>query len=124
MSRSDERLSLKLVPEVPSSEYSTQFLQGMLDRMGVSYFKYGSADLVYPDDLDALASLHRRVERYRDTGNTEWLIDAANFAMIEFMYPSHPEAHYRGTDSAESPGRVRRVDGKPTQHDNLNVDFD
>jgi len=26
--------------------------------------------------------------------------------MIEFMYPQHPDAHFRATDSDESPGIV------------------
>lgn len=38
-------------------------------------------------------------------GNTEYLVDAANFLMIEFMHPAHPKAHYRATDKEGSPGR-------------------
>ena len=33
-------------------------------------------------------------------------MDAANYAMFEFMYPQHPEAHFRATDSHESAGIV------------------
>jgi hypothetical protein len=33
------------------------------------------------------------------------VIDLANYAMIEFMHPRHPEAHFRATESRESPGR-------------------
>lgn len=90
----------------PTSEYSKPFLQGMVDRMAVSYHKYGAVDDAYPDRVDALASLSRRLEEYARTGNTEFLIDAANFAMIEFMCPRHPEAHFEATDSAASPGRI------------------
>jgi hypothetical protein len=39
-------------------------------------------------------------------GNAEYLVDAANFLMIEFMHPAHPAAHYRATDASGSPGRV------------------
>jgi hypothetical protein len=38
-------------------------------------------------------------------GNTEYLIDAANYCMIEFLYPKHPDAFFRPTDSDESNGR-------------------
>jgi len=34
------------------------------------------------------------------------LADVANFAMIEFMYPQHPNAYFKPTDSNESPGLV------------------
>jgi hypothetical protein len=85
------------------SEVSEAFLQGMADRMSTSYHKYGR---VADSMSDHVASLEKRLERYREDGNTEWLMDAANFAMIEFMNPRHPRAHYRPTDSGESPGRI------------------
>lgn len=91
---------------VPSSEFSETFLQGMVDRMGMSFYKYGALAKGFPDKVDALASMEARVGRYLQTGNTEFLIDAANFLMIEFMRPRHKGAHYRPTDSRESPGRV------------------
>jgi hypothetical protein len=74
--------------------------------MGVSFFKYGPVADAYPNRVDAIASLQKRLDRYAETGNTEWLMDVANFAMIEWMHPRHREAHFRATDSHESPGRV------------------
>jgi hypothetical protein len=87
-------------------ESSIEFHQGMVDRMGVSFFKYGPVAAAYPDKVDAIASLKRRLERYEEDGNTEWLMDIGNFAMIEFMHPKHPKAHFRPTDTDESPGRA------------------
>jgi hypothetical protein len=55
-------------------------------------------------NVDAIASLKKRLKKYEETGNTEWLVDIANFAMIEYMYPQHEQAHFRATDSHESPG--------------------
>jgi hypothetical protein len=94
------------VKGIPGTEFSEPFAQGMRDRMGVSYCKYGAVADAYPQRLDAIASLKKRLERYEADGNTEWLMDVANFAMIEFMHPRHPQAHFRATDSHESPGRV------------------
>ena len=88
---------------VPDTEFSQQFLQGMLDRMAVSHAKYGALALAYPYKVDAMRSLQTRLDKYYATGNTEYLMDAANFAMIEFMRPSHTDAHYTPTD--RSPGR-------------------
>lgn len=101
---------IKDTPGVPETENSLLFHQGMVNRMGVSYFKYGKVALGFPECVDAIASLHDRLVKYAATGNAEWLIDAANFAMIEFMHPRHPRAHFEATDSDESPGRVR-LDG-------------
>ncbi len=92
--------------QVPPSEFSEQFIDGMRSRMAVSYHKYGPVRDAYPHKVNALESLRIRLDKYMDTGNTEFLIDAANFAMIEFILPSHPNAHFRATDSHESPGRA------------------
>jgi len=94
------------IDEVLATEFSERFVKGMRDRMVVSYHKYGPLVLAYPDKVSALQSLSQRLDKYRETGNTEWLMDVANFAMIEFMRPSHPQAHFRGTDAHESPGRI------------------
>lgn len=89
----------------PSTEFSADFVEKMRSRMEMSYFKYGAVRDAYPHKVNALECLRARLERYEATGNTEWLVDAANFAMIEFMCPSHKRAHFRATDSGESPGR-------------------
>jgi len=112
-------------PRVPDSENSAQFHQGMVDRMCVSYYKYGAvADA--KGKVNELASLLLRLAKYMGTkalvaevsklpvlpktGNTEWLMDAANFAMIEFMQPSIRGARFKATDSSASPGLVSTPD--------------
>lgn len=94
----------------PDTEFSEPFVQGMRDRMAVSYHKYGPVADAYPEKVDAIASLKLRIARYEETGNTEFLMDCGNFCMIEFMRPKHPHAHYKPTDSRESPGRVWNPD--------------
>lgn len=101
----------------PPSEVSRQFIQGMADRMTVSYHKYGKVSDAYPLNVNALDSLIQRLSKYKETSNTEFLIDAANFAMIEFMCPSLPGAYFEGTDSDASPGRTT-ISGKITADSN------
>jgi hypothetical protein len=101
------------IVHILESEFSDRFVEGMRARMVVSYFKYGPVADGYPGRVDALASLETRLRRYRETGNAEWLMDVANFAMIEFMHPRHPEAYFRPTDSDESPGRTRLDGAEP-----------
>ena len=104
---------------IPDTEVSEPFVQGMKNRMAASYFKYGPVADGYPRKVDAIASLRRYLERYEETGNAEFLMDVANFAMIEFMLPRHPNAHFRPTDSGESPGRVGHYG--PTQSPNKDM---
>ena len=97
---------MRMPDKAPATEVSETFVDGMRARMAMSYFKYGPVADAYPHKVNALESLRARLEKYESTGNTEWLIDAANFAMIEFMHPAHKRAHFKATDSAESPGRA------------------
>jgi hypothetical protein len=45
-------------------------------------------------------------------------MDAANFAMIEFMRPRREGARFEPTDSAGSPGRVWHGEVDPSQRRN------
>lgn len=65
------------------------------NRMLMSFFKYGPLQTNYSERLiDSIKSLVRYLEKYQRTGNTEYLVDVANFAMIEFMAPQHPLSHF------------------------------
>ena len=45
------------------------------------------------------------MEKFKYTGNTEYLCDLANYAMFRFMFPQNGE-YFRYTDSVESAGIV------------------
>lgn len=93
--------------EILKTEFSEPFVDGMKNRMAISYFKYGPVQLnAGKKFVNEMESLKLRLKKYEDTGNTEFLIDVANFAMIEYMYPSHPNAYFKATDSNESPGLI------------------
>jgi hypothetical protein len=98
-----EERTIRFLP----TEFSPEFVQGMANRMAVSCARYGPIAEGFPEPFDALQSARLRLERYSQTGNQEWLLDAANFLMIEFLRPRHPAAHFRATSDQESPGRVR-----------------
>jgi len=96
----------KSVTEILKTEFSEKFISLMKNRMVVSYYKYGPLKSNARKELgfNPIKDLEKRLELYKETGNTEWLVDVANFAMMEFMYPIHGKAHFRPTDSSESPG--------------------
>jgi hypothetical protein len=108
-------------PLCPPTEFSDEFVEYMRNRMVVSFHKYGPVADAYPHKVSALDSLQKRLAKYLETGNTEWLVDAANFCMIEFMRPSVPGAEFRATDSDASPGRVA-AGGKTTWRGNSELE--
>jgi len=85
----------------PKSEFSPTFIQRMKNAMTVSFFKYGPLKEAYPHKVDAIASLEKRLQLYKETGNGDYLTDIANFAMIESMRPAHKAFHYKPTDGGE-----------------------
>lgn len=94
----------KIGIEMPK-EYSDRFDTLRQNRVGVSFYKYGSAADNFGEHLvNALESADLCLKKYRETGNTEYLCDAANYLMFEFMYPSLPGAFFKATESSESAG--------------------
>lgn len=93
--------------EILDKEYSVEFDMRRQNAILVSYHKYGpSKENFKPGMVDAIGSLKKNLKKFEETGNTEYLIDIANYAMFRYMYPQGNES-YRPTDSNQSAG----VDG-------------
>ncbi len=94
----------RLGTELPK-EYSDRFDELRQNRVEVSYYKYGTAaDNFGMKLVNALESHDMCIKKYKKTGNTEYLCDAANYLMFEFMYPQREGAFFKSTDSGESAG--------------------
>jgi hypothetical protein len=123
-------------------ETSRRFHDLMDKAMMVSFYKYGAVADAYPDRVSAVDSLRLRLDAYLNgkrnpdfgeegeseflvpPGNAEYLVDVANFAMIEFMHP-HITAALIHTDADGSPGRVgtnREIYDKPMQFKNTDIE--
>ena len=91
----------KFKDDILKTEYSERFDDIRKNMMIMSYYKYGSLKDNYSKYkcLNSLENLKIRLNKYLETGNTEYLADVANFAMIEFMYPSIEGAKYVPTDN-------------------------
>jgi hypothetical protein len=110
-----KEIKLRWSMHVPEDQVSKEFLQGMLDHMIVGFHNYGHTHRTH-NKADSIKCLCLRLKKYRETHNTEFLMDAANFCMMEFMVPKDPRAFYAPTTKKESPGAIlqdgRRVMGK------------
>lgn len=88
------------------NEYSAEFDKLRKNRVEISYYKYGAArDNFGSGRVDAIGSLELCLEKFKKTGNTEYLLDVANYAMFRYMYPLQGE-YFKATDSSESAGTV------------------
>lgn len=93
----------KEIEKILSTEYSERFDKIRKDMMVMSYYKYGPVKDNYSNYkcMKAIENLKIRLDKYLETGNTEYLCDVANFAMLEFMHPSIEGASYKPTDNPQ-----------------------
>lgn len=87
-----------------NADFSELFVEKMRNAIEMSYYKYGNARKTYPELAQAYKCIQERLDLYLKTHNTEYLVDVANFAMLEFKFPAFDDAKYRPTDSDGSPG--------------------
>ncbi len=99
------------VIELMKSEWSPEFERLMRNRLLFGAYRYRLlADPKRPD-YDCVASMIRRLENYKETGNLENLVDVANLCLIEFETGSHPKQHFE----AAGDQTVERV-GEKDEH--------
>jgi hypothetical protein len=95
------------IAKILETEYNFEFDELRKNRMCMSYYKYGPVKVNYDRRLiNALESMKKCIMKYELTGNTEYLVDAANYGMIEFTFPQHANAFFCPTRSDESAGIV------------------
>lgn len=94
---------------VYKTQWSPLFERYMRNRLVMGYFRYGSLrnKARRGTHYDSVGSAIRRLKAYLKTGNQEYLVDAANLCMVEFMVPScHPSPEWRPADDGEHTRRV------------------
>lgn len=93
-------------------DWSSEFVGKMQKYIETSYYKYGNAYKTYPVLAQAYKCIKERFDLYLETHNMEYLVDIANFAMLEYMFPSFDDAKYAGADSDKSPGLAGGISHK------------
>ena len=66
-----------------------KFFQMMLSRLMVGQVRYGRVD----SSKDYLPKAQKALRDYERTGNLEFLVDAANYCLLEAHHPLHAQAH-------------------------------
>ena len=71
------------------TEYSEEFDARRKNAMAMSYYKYGPAKENYARTtcpVSATDNIEIRLKKWIETGNKDYLIDVANFAMLAYMF--------------------------------------
>ena len=91
--------------DILNKEYSFSFDELRKNRVEMSYYKYGASAINFGRRyVNALGSCTKCLNKYLETHNKEYLCDAANYLMFEFMYPQFDDAFFKATSSDESAG--------------------
>ncbi len=90
--------------QILQRDFSEEFVVHMKNAIETSFYKYGFSSRTYPELAQAHKCIAERLDLYLKTHNKEYLVDVANFAMIEFMHPAFSDAKYTPRDSEQSPG--------------------
>ena len=98
--------TMSVTDDILKTDYSLQFDEKRKALVVQSHYKYGRAGRNFATgNVDAIGSLEKCLAKFKETGNTEYLLDIANYAMFRYMWPQGRE-YFKHTDSDESAGIV------------------
>jgi len=92
------------VPSLESlrkTEWSPEFERLMRNRMVIGALRYGRLHGQGKPQYDRITSAIKRLEKYKETGNIENLVDTANMCLLEFEEGIHPKKHFNAVDDGE-----------------------
>lgn len=87
--------------DLRGSQWSAEFETLMRNRLLMGRYRYGAMRDQGQNGYDNIGSTLRRLRLYRDTGNLEHLVDAANLCLVEFVTGAHPDMHFEASDDGE-----------------------
>lgn len=88
--------------------YQTAFVKMMKHSIFHSFYRYGNAKKTYPVLAQAISCVQERLDYYINgrpfkniaSHNKDYLIDVANFAMLEAMFPNSCSASFAKPDAS------------------------
>lgn len=90
-----------LEAEVRRTTWDENFFTLMWNRLLFGRLRYGRKDLQKQTPYDYPKAIEIKIKAYKETGNTELLVDIGNYAMLEFRFGKHPNKHFAATDDAD-----------------------
>jgi len=84
-----------------SERVSDLFLHLMNCNLQMGFFAYQPMADKYKDEhqYDYVKFIQDRLDAYKETHNTEFLVDVSNGGFLEFQFGRHPDKHYKAGDA-------------------------
>ena len=87
--------------ELKKTEWSEEFERLMRNRLIIGALRYGRLGATNKPQYDRINSMIKRLTKYQETGNKEFLVDVANICLLEFVECNHPNQHFHAIDDGE-----------------------
>lgn len=87
----------KSFADIHKDQCEDGFCTLMDNRLVMGHLRYGSSSKKRPQ-FYYIKRLQTEITHYLQSGNTEYLVNAANYARLEFKKPSHSKAHFHAVD--------------------------
>lgn len=87
--------------ELKDTEWSIEFEKLMRHRLVMGALRYGKIHQLGKPRYDRVESIFKRLIKYSNTGNTEFLVDIANLCLLEFEEGIHSNKHFSSIDDGE-----------------------
>lgn len=88
--------------KLEQTEWSPLFERLMRNRLLMGAFRYGTMEEkranATKNRWDLLGAVKLKIEMYEKTGNTEYLVDGANYFLLAFEFDPHPNKHFHALD--------------------------
>ena len=87
--------------ELAKSEWVPEFEQLMRNRMIMGALRYGGLARKKRPQYNYCQYIEVKFASYKQTGNTETLVDIANVCMLAFLFDDHPKKHFSAEDDKQ-----------------------
>lgn len=94
----EHRLDLE---SLEKTEWSPTFERLMRNRLLMGALRYGTMAhkrKAMKSKWDLIGAIKKKVELYDKTGNTEYLVDMANYCLLAYEFDGHPLKHFHALD--------------------------
>jgi hypothetical protein len=98
------------------TEWSSRFEMLMRNRLLMGALRYGTMAEkrinATKNRWDLLGAIKAKCELYESTGNTEYLVDMANYCLLAFEFDPHPNKHFQALDDHHDHCKPRRLNAE------------
>lgn len=101
-----EYSNIPSLDSLKETEWDDEFEQLMRNRLIMGAIRYGVIRGKNKPKYDRIKSMIKRLNKYNESGNKEYLVDVANLCLLEFVECHHPKAFFHAIDENDHVNKI------------------